>query len=182
MKMRNSQAVIRGDRPTTRFAAPIGQPRARHLGLRHTTPTRLAQAPVDTLAATPMIAIRSAARGHLGLARAVTKQPFHRNRSMTWSSARTPFRTGTPAQRCSVARLTKQGADRTAAAGGLAPPALRRVAESSSARPNGQAGDLLGRRRERDGSSGLCPRERLTTPRLSRRRPSARSGRRRGSR
>lgn len=85
--MRNSQAVIRGDRPTTRFAAPIGHPRARHLGLRYTTPTRLAQAPVDTLAATPMLAVRAAARGHLGLARAVSKQPFHRTDVMTWSSA-----------------------------------------------------------------------------------------------
>jgi len=93
--MRNCQAAIRGDRPTTRFAAPMTRPRERHLGLRRTTPARLAQAPADSLAVTPMVAIRTAARGHLGLGRALRNHDstpsmglrvMRRPDSITWSS------------------------------------------------------------------------------------------------
>ena len=92
--MRKSQAAIRGGRPTTRFAAPIGHSRAAHLGLRHTTPARLAQAPADSLAGTPLLAIRSAARGHLGITRSrnatvtAAASPRHLSRpdAITWSA------------------------------------------------------------------------------------------------
>ena len=63
-----------------------------------------------------------------------------------------PSAPGTPAQRRSVARLTKQGRqDRTPSAG-RAPPEQRRVAESSSATTESGPESCLGRRRrERDG-------------------------------
>ncbi len=95
--MRISLAAIRGDRPTTRFAAPIGHPRERHLGLRRTTPARLAQAPSDTILVTPMVAIRRAARGHLGVGgnrrretmstSAARHRITRRNDTITWSQA-----------------------------------------------------------------------------------------------
>jgi len=110
--MRISQAAIRGDRPTTRFAAPVCRPRDRQFGLRRTTPARLAQAPTDTLVATPMVAIRRAARGHLGLggnggravrpSTAASLRMTRRNRAITWSQApdsapnRTRPRSATP--------------------------------------------------------------------------------------
>ncbi len=72
--MRSSHAVIRGERPITRFATQTAHRRAAHLGIRRTTPARLAQSPADSLATKPLVAIRSAARGHLG----ITKATRHR--------------------------------------------------------------------------------------------------------
>src|SRR5688572_26521050 len=66
--MRTSQTIIRGDRPITRFAPSPGNPRERHLGLRRQAPTRLALSAAEAVGARPSLAIRRAARGHLGLA------------------------------------------------------------------------------------------------------------------
>ena len=82
--MRSSHAAIRGDRPITRFATQTAHSRAPHLGLRRTTPTRLAQAPVDTLGTKPMVAIRSAARG-VSIRATAAPGAIRRHDAIVWS-------------------------------------------------------------------------------------------------
>ena len=82
--MRSSHAAIRGDRPITRFATQTAHSRALHLGLRRTTPTRLAQATADSLAVKPMVAIRSAARA-LSIQPATQTRAIRREDAMVWS-------------------------------------------------------------------------------------------------
>ena len=105
--MRMNEAAIRGVRPTTRFAAPLGHPRASHLGLKRTTTTRLATSPARHVDTTPLAAIRSAARGHLGLElNRATRGGHHgqrilaftRSDAVTWSQApdSTAHRAGAP--------------------------------------------------------------------------------------
>jgi hypothetical protein len=83
--MRSSHAVIRGDRPITRFATQTALRRAPHLGLLRTTPTHLAQSPAESLATKPMIALRNAARGPAIRANTTTTRAIRRPDAMVWS-------------------------------------------------------------------------------------------------